>query len=96
MSGPGEVDPEAVYRWHQIVWQLDGLDRQSADGLPEDEVAGFDAERAALQAEIARIEETLGPERTSRLRRDHEADRAYRRQLEEMDAEETEGGGPSQ
>jgi hypothetical protein len=88
-------DPEAVYRWHQLVWRLDDLDRRSADGLPVDEVASFDAEREALGAEIARIEKALGPEASTLLRRSHQADRAYRRQLEEMDAEEEEGGGPS-
>lgn len=93
MTGtPGE-NPEAVYRWHQIVWRLDDLDRQSADGLPVDEVAAFDAERTALRAEIERLEEALGAELSARLRRSHEADRAYRRQLEEMDGEEAEGGG---
>ena len=93
MTGPGDDDAAAAYRWHTIVWRLDELDRLSADGLPVDEVAAFDAERAALGAEAARIEEALGPEISTRLRRSHAADRAYRRQLEEMDGEEPGGGG---
>jgi hypothetical protein len=90
-STPGD-EADAAYRWRQLVWRLDEMDRQSADGLPVDEVSAFDAERAALGAEIARIEAALGPEPSARLRRAHEADRAYRRQLEEFDAED---GGPS-
>jgi hypothetical protein len=34
----------------------------------------------------------IGPEPTERLRRQHDADRAYRRQLDEMDAEAEDGG----
>jgi hypothetical protein len=93
MTAPKDDDPAAVYRWHQVVWRMDELDRLSADGLPEDEVAAFDAERSALGAEAALLEETLGPETSARLRRSHAADRAYRLQLEEMDSEETGGGG---
>ena len=95
MTGSGDDEASAVYRWHQVVWRLDELDRLSADGLPIDEVAAFDAERADLAAEAAGIEAALGPEASSRLRRSHAADRAYRRQLEEMDGEEPGGGGPS-
>ena len=95
MTGSGEDGPAAAYRWHQIAWRVDELDRLSANGLPLEEVAGFDAERAALDAEAARIEEALGPEASNNLRRSHAANRAYRRQLEEMDGEEPEGGGPS-
>jgi hypothetical protein len=93
VTGSHDDDPAAAYRWHQIVWRLDELDRLSADGVPVDEVASFDAERAALSAEAARIEGILGPEASARLRRSHTADRAYRRQLEEMDGEEPGGGG---
>ena len=93
MSADAGEDPAAVYRWHQLVWRLDELHVQSADGLPVEDVAAFDSERATLLAEIARLEDALGPERSARLRRGHEADRAYRRQLDEM--EEDAGGGGS-
>lgn len=85
MSGRGSADE--LYRWHELMWRLHDLDEHEAHGLPEDEVHAHDATRDALVEELGRLEAALGAEEVARLRRAHERDRAYRRQLHEMEWE---------
>jgi hypothetical protein len=69
------------------MWRLHDLDEHEARGLPVDEVRAHDAAREALVEELGRLEAKLGAAEADRLRRDHERDRAYWRQLHEMESE---------
>lgn len=84
---PGRDSSNALYRWHELMWRLHDLDEHEAHGLPQDEVEAHDATRGALVEELGRLEGALGAEEVARLRQAHERDRAYRRQLHELDSE---------
>jgi hypothetical protein len=78
---------ELVYRWHQVMFRLDEIDEMLATGLTEDEAGALDAERANHDRELAAIEGQLGDASVTRLRRGHELDQAYARQMRQMDEE---------
>jgi hypothetical protein len=78
---------EVIYRWHQIMFRLDEMDETVAAGVTEDEAGNFDAEGADLRREIGEIERRLGVARVARLRASHELDRAYARQIRELEEE---------
>ena len=79
---------DARYRWHQVMFRLDELDELAASGVTEDEVAAFEAERTALSHELLlRLEPQLGPAEVEELRLAHERDRAYARQVRQMEEE---------
>ena len=78
---------DVVYRWHQIMFRLDEMDEMVTIGLTEDEAGSIDEERAALAAELRRVEAQLDGASVERLRSGHENDRAYARQKRQMDEE---------
>ena len=82
---------EVIYRWHQIMFRLDEMDETIAAGLTEEEVGNLDAERADLKHELSEVETRLGVARVARLRASHELDRAYARQMRELDEEKGQG-----
>jgi hypothetical protein len=76
------------YRWHQVMFRLDEMDEIAAHGVPEEEAAAFEAERNALSHELLlRLEPQLGPPEVERLRLAHERDRAYARQVRQIEEE---------
>ena len=78
---------ELVYRWHQIMFRLDEIDEMLVTGLTEDEAGALDTERAGLESELSRLEAALGGASVTRLRGAHELDRAYARQMRQMEEE---------
>lgn len=81
---------EIIYRWHQVMFRLDEMDEMIAAGVTEDEAGNFDAERSDLQRELSEVEGRLGVARVARLKASHELDRAYARQMRELDEEKGE------
>lgn len=76
------------YRWHQVMFRLDEMDEISANGVAEEEAAAFEAERTALSHELLlRLEPQLGPAEVEQLRLAHDRDRAYARQVRQMEEE---------
>jgi hypothetical protein len=78
---------DVVYRWHQLMFRLDELDEIAEAGVPEEEQAAHHDERERITREIGEIEAGLGTARVARLRSAHESDRAYARQMREMEGE---------
>ena len=78
---------DVIYRWHQIMFRLDELDEMVVTGLTEEEAGALDDERAGLGRELAAVEAHLGAASVGRLRAGHEHDRAYARQMRQMDEE---------
>lgn len=89
MDNPDDPLADIRYRWHQVMFRLDEMDEISANGLPEEEAAAFEAERTALSHELLlRLEPRLGPAEVERLRLAHERDRAYAHQVRQIEEEE--------
>lgn len=84
-----ETVTEVIYRWHQIMFRLDEMDEIVMTGLTEEEAANFDAERSDLQRELTDLEQRLGVARVGRLKASHETDRAYARQMRQIDEEKS-------
>ena len=83
-----ETFESVVYRWHELMFRLDEMDEAAATGMAEDEVPAFDKERAAIAAELLALEARLGTARVSGLQAGHERDRAYARQLRQIEEED--------
>lgn len=78
---------EVVYRWHQVMFRLDELDETEAVGMTVEEANALEAERVELQRELQAVEGRLGQAQLGGLRASHELDRAYARQMRQMEEE---------
>jgi len=72
------------------MFRLDEMDEIAATGMAEEETEAFDGERAAIAAELLRLEARLGEAEVSGLRAGHERDRAYAQQVRQIEEEKAE------
>ena len=76
-----------VYRWHELMFRLDDLDEVAASGMDDQEASAFDRERGEIVVELSAIEARLGDALVPGLRAGHERDRAYARQVRQIEEE---------
>lgn len=81
---------DVVYRWHKLMFRLDEMEETAATGLTEEEAQAFEREREEIANELRSLEARLGQAHVSGLRAGHERDRAYARQMRQIDEESAE------